>query len=71
MELKIYKLNAKSDLYKTTYVIRAANIQDACKQAKVKFAKSYHVFGDNVKIGLEPDDLSNHINEIMGAIYNG
>lgn len=71
MELKIYKLNAKSDLYKTTYTIRAKSLQDACKQAKVKFAKSFHVFGDNVKIGLEPDDLSNHINEIMESLYQG
>ena len=71
MELKLYKLIAKSDLYKTTYTIRAENITDASKKAIVKFAQSFHVFGDNVKIGLDPNDLNNHIDEILGALYKG
>ena len=70
MEMQTYKLIAKSNLYKTRYVIRATNLKEASKQAKVKFAKSYHVFGDNVKIGLDPDDLTYHITEIFGALYN-
>ena len=40
-------------------------------KAKVKFAKSYHQFGDKVKISLRPEDLSNHIDEIMNSIYKG
>lgn len=71
MELKNYKLIAKSDLYQATYNIRAVNITEASKQAKVKFARSYHVFGDNVKISLSPDDLRNHIEEIMQALHKG
>lgn len=69
MEMKNYKLTATSDLYKTTYNIRATSLAEASKQAKVKFARSYHVFGDNVKIGLSPDDLRNHIDEIMSKLY--
>lgn len=70
MEQKIYKLIAKSDLYKTHYTIRAIDLKDASHKAKVKFAQSYHVFGDNVKIGLDPSDLPNHIDEIMEKLYN-
>lgn len=70
MEQKIYKLIAKSDLYKTHYTIRAIDLKDASHKAKVKFAQSYHVFGDNVKIGLDPEDLGNHIDEIMEKLYN-
>ena len=29
MNLKVYKLTAKSDLYKTNYTIRAQNLQEA------------------------------------------
>lgn len=71
MEMKNYKLTATSDLYKTTYNIRATSLIEASKQAKVKFARSYHVFGDNVKIGLSPDDLKNHIDEIMTVLHKG
>lgn len=69
MEMKVYKLIAKSDLYKTTYTIRAESITDAVKQAKTKFARSYKVFGDNVKVGLDKSDLRNHIDEIMKKLY--
>lgn len=71
MDLNVYKLIAKSDLYKTNYTIRAQNLQEATKQAKVKFAKSFKVFGNNVKISLDPADLSNHINEICNKLYKG
>lgn len=70
MNLNVYKLIVTSDLYKTHYIIRAKNLQEASKQAKVKFAKSYKVFGDNVKISLDPSDLSNHIDEILNKLYN-
>lgn len=70
MNLKTYKLTAKSDLYKTTYTIRAVNLKDASMKAKVKFAKTYRVFGDNVTIGLDPEDLPNHIDEILEKLYN-
>lgn len=71
MNMKIYNLTATSDLYKTTYAIRATSLKEASKQAKVKFAKSYHVFGDNVKIGLVPADLPNHIDEILSVFHKG
>lgn len=71
MNLKVYKLIAKSDLYKTNYTIRAQNLQEASKQARIKFAKSYKVFGDDVKIGLQQIDLVNHIDEILTKLYKG
>lgn len=71
MNLKVYKLTAKSNLYKTNYTIRAQNLQEASKQARIKFAKSYKVFGDNVKIGLQQTDLANHIDEILTKLYKG
>lgn len=69
MDLKVYKLTASSDLYKTDYIIRAQSLKEASKQAKVKFAKSYKVFGDNVKIGIQKNDLSNHMDEILQVLY--
>lgn len=70
MNFNIYKLIATSDLYKTNYVIRAKNLSEASKLARVKFAKSYKVFGDSVKISLDPTDLKNHIDEILDKLYN-
>lgn len=70
MNLNTYKLTATSDLHKTTYTIRASSLKDANMKAKVKFAKTYKVFGDNVKIGLDPEDLPNHIDEILEKLYN-
>ena len=71
MNLNVYKLIVRSDLYKTNYTVRAQNITEASKIAKVKFAKSFKVFGNNVKISLDPSDLSNHINEICSKLYEG
>lgn len=70
MILNVYKLIVSSDLYKAHYVVRAKTLNDASKQAKIKFAKSYKVFGDNVKVSLDPSDLSNHIDEILNKLYN-
>ena len=70
MDFNVYKLIATSDLYKTNYVIRAKNLSEASKLAKVKFSKSYKVFGDNVKISIDPTDLKNHIDEILDKLYN-
>ena len=70
MELKVYKLTATSELYKTNYTIRSKDLQDASKQAKIKFAKQYKVFGNNVKIGLQHCDISNHIDEILSKLHN-
>lgn len=70
MNFNVYKLIATSDLYKTNYVIRAKNLSEASKLARVKFAKSYKVFGDSVKISLDPTDLKNHIDEILSKLYN-
>lgn len=69
MNLKVYKLIAKSDLYMAKYTVRAQSITDATKQARVKFAKSYKVFGDKVKIQLDETDLKNHIDEILEKLY--
>lgn len=69
MEQRIYNLIATSDLYKTQYNIRASSLSEASKLAKIKFAKSYHVFGNNVKISLDPGDLKNHIDEILDALH--
>ena len=71
MNLNTYTLIIKSKLYKATYNIRAINIKEASKLAKIKFSKSYKVFGDEVKVSLSPDDLKNHIDEIMQALYKG
>lgn len=70
MNFNVYKLIATSDLYKTNYVIRAKNLSEASKLARVKFAKSYKVFGNSVKISLDPTDLKNHIDEILDKLYN-
>lgn len=70
MNFNVYKLIATSDLYKTNYVIRAKDLSEASKLARVKFAKSYKVFGDSVKISLDPTDLKNHIDEILDKLYN-
>ena len=69
MELNVYKLNVKSDLYEIYYTIRATSLQEAGKLAKVKFAKRFHVFGDDVKVSLEPNDLPNHIDEILNVLH--
>ena len=71
MELKVYKLKVTSDLYIQKYDIRATDLKDASKKAKVKFAKSYHQFGDKVKVSLRTEDVANHIEEIMHTIYEG
>lgn len=70
MNFNVYKLVVTSDLYKTNYVIRAKNLSEASKLARVKFAKSYKVFGNSVKISLDPTDLKNHIDEILSKLYN-
>ena len=69
MEQHIYNLVAKSDLYKAQYNIRASQLLEASKLAKIKFAKSYRVFGNNVKISLDPGNLKNHIDEILDALH--
>ena len=69
MDLQIYKLVVKSNLYKVQYNIRAENLAAACKKAKIKFGQSYSVFGDKVKVELDHSDIGNHIEEIMGALY--
>ena len=70
MDLNVYKLIVTSDLYKTHYTIRAKNLQEASKQAKVKFAKSYKVFGVKAKVSLDETDLGNHIGEILRKLHN-
>lgn len=71
IDLKIYKLIVKSDLYIKHYDIRAKNIQEATNIAKYKFAKQFKVIGNGVKVSLDKNDLGNHIQEILQNIYNG
>lgn len=70
VEMQVYKLIVKSDLYIKHYDIRAKNIQDAISTAKYKFAKQFKVVGNGVKVGLDKTDLSNHIQEILQNLYN-
>jgi len=66
--MKYYILIVTSNLFIKHYNIKAYNLQDAIKRAKVKFAKQFKIF--DVKVQLEADDLKNHINEILEYIYN-
>ena len=61
---KLVLLREKDSLYTLSY-------EEASKQARIKFAKSYKVFGDDVKIGLQQIDLVNHIDEILTKLYKG
>ena len=69
MELKIYKLKIKSKLYMLNLNIRATSLKEAGKLAREKFARKYQVFGDEVKISLDPEDLPNHIDEILEVLH--
>ena len=70
MELKTYRLKAKSKLYELNLIIRASNLKEANKLAREKFSRKYQVFGDDIRIGLDPNDLKNHIDEILEALHN-
>lgn len=61
-----YKLNVRSDNFKKSYNIMANDLNEASKKAKVKFIKEFKEF--NVKVGLDTEDLPNHINEIFEKI---
>ena len=66
--MKVYKLNVKSDIYANTYTVRADNLSEASKLAKVKFTRQYKYF-KNIKVGIAKDDIKNHIEEIMETLY--
>lgn len=66
-DLKLYKVKVTSDLYIRSYEIRAENLFEASRQARIKFGKSFNQVGSNVKVSLDPSDLKNHINEILEA----
>lgn len=70
MELNIYRLTVTSNLYKADYIIRAVDIKEASKKAKMKFAKQYNVVGKEVKVSLNTNDIKNHIEEILDNLYN-
>lgn len=65
MNLSLYKVIVKSPLYEDKFDIRAINLQQASKQAKIKFGRKYKVMGSNVKVSLQECDLANHIEEIL------
>ena len=67
-DLKVYKLKVKSDLYIRSYEVRAENLSEASKQARIKFGKSFNQVGSNVKVSLDPSDLKNHIEEILQTL---
>ena len=67
--MNAYKLNVSSNNFKTSYIITANNIKEASLKAKTKFAKEFREF--NVTVGLDPTDLSNHINEILEKFVEG
>ena len=69
-DLKVYKVKVKSDLYIRTYEVRAENLSEASKQARIKFGKSFSQVGSNVKVSLDPSDLKNHIDEILQKLAN-
>lgn len=69
-DLKVYKVKVKSDLYIRTYEVRAENLSEASRQARIKFGKSFNQVGSNVKVSLDPSDLENHIDEILKALAN-
>lgn len=70
IDMQVYKLIVKSDLYIKHYDIRAKNIQEATNIAKYKFAKQFKVVGNGIKVSLDKADLKNHIEEILQKLYN-
>lgn len=69
MGFKIYKLKVSSKNFIKNYEVYAKDLEDASKQAKVKFAKDFNEIGSNVKISLQQQDINNHIEEI--CLYVG
>lgn len=65
MELNVYKVLVRSPLYQSKFDIRAKDLQDASRQAKIRFGKKYKVMGSQVKVSLQECDLVNHIEEIL------
>lgn len=61
--MNVYKLIVSSDNFITNYSIKANNLKEASLKAKARFANQYREF--NVRVGLDPTDFSNHINEIF------
>lgn len=64
-DLKVYKVQVKSDLFVKTYEVRAENLSEASRQARIKFGKTFNQIGSNIKVSLDPSDLKNHIDEIL------
>lgn len=67
--MKTYRLDVSSDNFKTQYIIKAKSLKEASLKAKSKFVNEYHEF--NIKVGVSPTDLHNHIHEILDIIYKG
>lgn len=67
--MKEYKLIVTSNDFIKHYTIKAQNLSSASKKARIQFAKDLNKIGKDVKVKLDPSDLSNHINEIINTLY--
>ena len=64
---KVYNLIVSSDLYKSNIKVTAPNLTEASNLAKIKFNRMFKE-GNNVKVSLNPNDLRNHIDEILNKL---
>ena len=64
---KIYDLIVTSNLYKSNIKVTATDLSSASNLAKIKFNKMFKQ-GNNIKVQLNPNDLRNHIDEILTSL---
>lgn len=64
---KIYDLIVTSNLYKSNIKVTAPDLSSASNLAKIKFNKMFKQ-GNNIKVQLNPNDLRNHIDEILTSL---
>lgn len=64
---KIYDLIVTSNLYKSNIKVTAPDLSSAPNLAKIKFNKMFKQ-GNNIKVQLNPNDLRNHIDEILTSL---
>ena len=64
---KIYDLIVTSNLYKSNIKVTAPDLSSASNLAKIKFNRMFKQ-ENNVKVQLNPNDLRNHIDEILTSL---
>ena len=64
---KIYDLIVTSNLYKSNIKVTAPDLSSASNLAKIKFNRMFKQ-ENNVKVKLNPNDLRNHIDEILTSL---